>query len=756
MGLTLLGTTHLLLALQAVSVPVTGTVRDEENGRPLSGAVIVLADLSQSAIADFDGRYQLHDVPAGPQLVTVRRIGYAPRTLHLLVPSQGALEVNISLRAEPVRLEAIEVFGAIPVPGLEVADSTAYPDRSISLPAMQYSPLLAETDVLQATAGGEVALQPESPTGIHIRGGGPDQTAYLLDGIPVFSPYHVAGTFSAWNPDALARLDLFTAGLSPAFPDALSGVVAASTRMPGNRARSQGSVSSTQARGTLDGPIGGGGGGYLLSYRSTFTGLPFRRRDPTYLTGEGGDWLVKLALPVLRGRLELLGYGNENETGAATGMSSSGDPATVPRRNGFAWNSRSLGLGWTRPIGGALLQLRAWNARADAGATWIGSETQTDHLNHERNDAGASATVELVGRNHRTAAGARLEQIRTRYELRPASGTGDSLVMAAETPVTSVFLEHTHTLFARTEFTLSLADAVASGNHYLSPGGELRWQPWSDVTVSGSYARRHQFAQSLRNPESVVGNIFPADLFVAASPSSVPVARSDVGTLGVEFRPREGVRLAAHAYTREFRGLALVAARDAGPYARSQVTEGTGNARGLVVEAGTAGKRFGLVAKYALQRVRMEFGDSSYVPDGSVTHTLDAGVIVFPSSSFAIRLGFNGLIGRRATAIVGDFEWESCNLMDLGCEFAGSPARRAEPLGATPLPAYYRVDLGVRKEWRINVAGRRGVLAAFGTVTNLLGRTNVLTYTEDPATGRRRPVEMRPLSPLVFGVDWRY
>jgi len=32
----------------------------------------------------------------------------------------------------------------------------------------------------------------------------------------------------------------------------------------------------------------------------------------------------------------------------------------------------------------------------------------------------------------------------------------------------------------------------------------------------------------------------------------------------------------------------------------------------------------------------------------------------------------------------------------------------------------------------------------------------VLTYSRDPSTGRLSEVEMRPLSPLVIGLDWSF
>jgi hypothetical protein len=115
-----------------------------------------------------------------------------------------------------------------------------------------------------------------------------------------------------------------------------------------------------------------------------------------------------------------------------------------------------------------------------------------------------------------------------------------------------------------------------------------------------------------------------------------------------------------------------------------------------------------------------------------------------------------GAAGRRGTGILGAFEWESCNLLDRGCEFGGSPTHDTDRLGATKLPAYFRLDLGLRKHWHIEVAGRDVELALFGTVTNLLGRRNVLAVATDPQTGKRSEIEMRPLAPLVIGLDWRF
>jgi hypothetical protein len=154
--------------------------------------------------------------------------------------------------------------------------------------------------------------------------------------------------------------------------------------------------------------------------------------------------------------------------------------------------------------------------------------------------------------------------------------------------------------------------------------------------------------------------------------------------------------------------------------------------------------------------VRFEHEAGGYVPGHGVTHFLEGGLIVFPGATWQARVGTAAALGRRTTAVAGGLEWEACNLLDEGCEFGGTPSHEGEPLGGVSLPAYLRVDVGVRKHWHLGLGGRNASLALFGTVTNLFARKNVLTYVIDPLTGERTPVEMRPLSPLVIGLDWRF
>ena len=761
MALTLWHIAASLSLVQAPSLPqasIEGTVRDGETGAPIAGAAVVLSDLSRSATADTAGHYLLADVPPGPQHIVVRFIGYAPRVVHALVPGESRLELDVALRATPVRLPTLVARPAVAMRGLE-REPAAYPDRAATLAAIRSDPLLAEPDALSVLGGGEVALAPESPNGLHVRGGAADQTGYELDGVPILSPYHSAGLFSAWNPDALTGVTLRSSGLPDGGADALSGTVAGETRSPGGELDVQGALTTTQGRLTVAGPLGVGRAGFLVSLRSGFRshwpGGIGSEPEPPQLRGATGDRLVALTVPALGGRLRLLHYANDNElSAAAVAGAASGD--AVPR-NRFEWESASVGGEWRRELPRGTLRVAAWRAASDATAGWLARPGRLG-LESERRDVGALAAIERRSATSRTELGLRAERRRTLYSIAPdaADSGGASYRLTSTTPIATLFGRHGRSLGARLDLELGASVMAGAGAVRLDPGAAVHWQAAGRLVLTGSYARRHQLTQSLRNPESIVGNIFPAELPAGAGAAGVPVGRSDQGVVGAELRLSPGVRIAAQLWVRDLDGLVLAAAATGEPFAVGGFATGRGTARGASVEAAVAGARYAARASYGFQRVRLDAGGTRYAPAFASTHLVEAGLVLFPSPTVAIRLAGSAAAGRRGTTIPDNVEWESCNLLDKGCELAGSPHYQGAALGDARLPLYLSLELGARKHWHLTLGGRDAVLGVFGTVTNLLGRTNVLTYAGVPAAGPPGAVELRPRSPLVVGLDWQF
>ena len=742
----------LVLALvQGSQATVVGTVRDAESGEPIAGAVVELSDLGRGAATDSLGGYAFAGVPPGPQHLRVALLGYEGRTLHLLVPRTGRLAVDVALRGRPIELRSLVVAPPRPVRGLDPGDSTAFPDRGVSASALAHHPLFAQPDAFRALAGGEVVVDPEAASGLHIRGGAADQTAFLLDGIPILNPYHANGLFSAWNPDALDRLSLLSAAPPPGLPPALSGVVSALTREPGARFGAQGAVSTAEARVTVDGPAGLGDAGYLLSWRSGFAGSPAPSSEASYVGGEATDVLGGLRAPLLGGRLQLLFYEADSEVDAAATPPPDGSAATGPR-NTFEWSSRSLGATWLRSGARGSIQLRVWRAAADAGTSWWRA-TDADQLRTRRRDLGANGSVTLRDARGATELGARLGRLATVYDRRAPAGDGQRL--ESDLDLIGVYAERSQAIASRLTGSLGASATHARGVVHTAPRAQLRWQANAASSLTLSYSRSHQFSQSLRNPESVTGHVFPVDLSLAAGAHGVPVPRGDQVVLAGELRPAPSLRVGAQLFARSMADVLVVAASETEPFATGNPAVGSASARGVSLDLAASGARYVLLAGWVWQRVTQRAERLEFEPRHGTAHLLDAGLIVYPVPTASLRLGASWGSGRNATAVAGPFEWEACNLLDQGCEFAGTPRLTGDP-GGESLPRYLRVDLGARKHWHVRAGGRDAVLGVFATISNVFGNGNVLTYVVDPDTGEREAVDMLPRSPLVLGLDWRF
>ncbi len=96
----------------------------------------------------------------------------------------------------------------------------------------------------------------EGTSGIYVRGGGPDQNLFLLDGVPIYNANHLFGFFSVFNPDAISNITLTKGGFPAHYGGRLSSVL--DIRMKeGNMKEFHGaaSIGLIATKLTLEGPI---------------------------------------------------------------------------------------------------------------------------------------------------------------------------------------------------------------------------------------------------------------------------------------------------------------------------------------------------------------------------------------------------------------------------------------------------------------------------------------------------------------------
>ena len=100
---------------------------------------------------------------------------------------------------------------------------------------------MSEADVLksiQLLPGVQTGMSGTS--GLYVRGGGPDQNLYLLDGVPLYNVDHALGLLSVFTPEAVKKVDLYKSSFPARFGGRLSSIVDVRTN-DGNMQRYHGS-----------------------------------------------------------------------------------------------------------------------------------------------------------------------------------------------------------------------------------------------------------------------------------------------------------------------------------------------------------------------------------------------------------------------------------------------------------------------------------------------------------------------------------
>lgn len=222
--------------LAAQNISVSGYVSDVNTGEPLLGAGVVYASGKGCVTNDY-GHYSF-SAPAGDLILEYSYLGYEPYTVALSAVRDTTL--NIALQPDPSSLSEAVVRGYNET-GIH---SSQMGVMEILQPEIRNTPVpLGEPDVLktlQMLPG--VQAGSDGFSGVHVRGGGQDETLYLMDGAPMYNVSHVLGLLSSFAPEAVKKVTLYKGPFPARFGGRVSGIVDVRTN-DGDMHRTKGSVS---------------------------------------------------------------------------------------------------------------------------------------------------------------------------------------------------------------------------------------------------------------------------------------------------------------------------------------------------------------------------------------------------------------------------------------------------------------------------------------------------------------------------------
>lgn len=242
-----------------------GTIRDEETQELLPGAIIRLEGSELGAAADLNGTFKIQNIPTKTWNVTASLLGYESMTKYNVVITSGnASQLNFELK--PAFTELNEVTISLNRSTRIASNETPLSIQNLSVEEIKSNPggNFDISRVVQVLPGvGGTSGNGSYRNDLIIRGGGPNENVYYLDGIEIPVINHFSTQGAAGGPTGILNVafiedaTLSSSAFHARYDNPLSAVLQFKQR-DGNSDRVQSNfrLSGTEAALTTEGPLG--------------------------------------------------------------------------------------------------------------------------------------------------------------------------------------------------------------------------------------------------------------------------------------------------------------------------------------------------------------------------------------------------------------------------------------------------------------------------------------------------------------------
>ncbi|ARA94243.1 hypothetical protein AWN76_014480 [Rhodothermaceae bacterium RA] len=767
----LFGLVALLALVPAASAQtgrIQGRVVDAVTREPLPGVNVVIVGTQQGAATDLEGAFVIDDVAPGVYRVRASFLGFEPQTkTDIVVQPSRPTYVEFALREAAVKLGDVVVetyvFGgeaeaptSVQVLGVEEVRRTPGGQNDISRTLLSLPGVIGGVD---------------NRNDLIVRGGGPSENAYFLDGVPIPQINHFAtqgatgGALGLLNVDFIRETEFYTGAFPARYGGALSSVLRVDNR-PGSPDRVAGdfTLGAAEAALTLDGPFGRSGN-WLLSARRSYLQFLFQALGlairPAYW-----DFQTRLEYTLdPKNRLLFVGLGAIDDFEIADLEDPDFEQQEQAQRvlDNDQWTYTN-GLVWRHLLAGGFVQAVLSRSMTDFAFADVGADGEAvlrndaqEAENHLRIDAdlrlGRGLTLGVGG-------GAMRAHVSTRFfeKARPGTPFTEDLRFENALTLTTGFAYGQltiRTLAGRLTVTPGLrleATSFLDDKLYVSPrlSASVRLAPrWSVNAATGVFYQAPAYV-----------SLVVQDAQGRYVNRSLPYLRADHYVGGLAWQARPSLRVTLEGFFKDYRDYPVSASDprislanlggDFG-YVGAEPLRGIGEGRSygaeLFVQQKLVERVYGL-ASYTLAWSEFAGADGVLRPSSwDVRHTVSlTGGIRF-NAKWELGVKWRYLSGRPFTPFDPVASAEEYALTGRGVP-------DYDRLNAARSPAYHRLD--VRVDRRFAFRGWNAVV--YLDVQNLYNRTNLFgyAYTEDPAyPDRRRPIENVGLLPnFGFSIEW--
>ncbi|HKM93850.1 MAG TPA: TonB-dependent receptor [Prolixibacteraceae bacterium] len=709
---------------------ISGYITDKASGERLINANVYEANTLLGTTANNYGFYSI-SLPKGKVKLAASFIGY--QAVELEIDLHENKTFNIELEVQSGELSEVIVSG-----NRNKVEETQMSMIDVPIQKLEKIPvILGEADVLKV-----IQLLPgvqggtEGTSGIYVRGGGPDQNLFLLDGVPVYNAGHLMGFFSVFNPDAIRTVKLYKGGFPARFGGRLSSVVDISMK-DGNMQELKGEVSIglISSKLMLEGPIVKNKTSFMVSARRTY--IDILAKPVVSLINKSEDTDVKMGayfhdinakinhifsdrsrlyLSVYHGKDR--GYGGDSYDNSYHAKS---EKSTMEWEDNFglSWGNTIASLRWNYLIGPKLfsnttltyskylfnieaemiernLEKKTFNKeyfRYYSGIEDLAAKIDFDYFPSPRHDVkfGASYT------NHRFTPGVtNLKLTDTGYSnLKTDTTYGNRSVYANEL---SAYIEDDITISPTLKANIGayLSTFLVDGEAFIcpQPRASVRYKAMSNWSIKASYSRMAQHLHLL----SMSGIDLPTDLWVPATKRFTPPI-ADHFALGSAFNINSSYSFTIEGFYKNMTN--LIEYKDGASFMggssnwEDKVEAGRGWSYGLeLLLEKTLGNTTGWIG-YTWSKTERQFENINFGKIFPAKYDRRHDISVVVTHKFSDRFDIGGTwvygTGNAATLSFSQFPTTQIPFHQGWSDYA----KVYESRNNYRLPAYHRLDLGV-------------------------------------------------------------
>ena len=352
-SLSLLALLYSLTTYSQNQGSISGKVLDGETGLPLEGANILIDNSNFYSITNEEGFFQINNIPTESYNVTASFIGFKSQTkFNIIVKTIGNQQLEFILSPISDLLDEVILFES----PFRTSNETPLSTQTFSAVEIETYPGGNNdiTKVVQSLPGISPSIG-GFRNDIIIRGGGPNESVYYIDGIEIPNINHFSTQGSSGGPVGLVNISfikdvtLSTSSFGAEYDNALSGVLSFEQKEANNeRIAGNFRLGSSEAGFTFEGPIFDDTS-FIFSVRRSYLQFVFKAIGLPFLP-DYWDYQLKMNHKIDDfNSINLIGIGsidkltiNEPEDFDFENQS------TIEQIPIINQNSRTLGISWKR------------------------------------------------------------------------------------------------------------------------------------------------------------------------------------------------------------------------------------------------------------------------------------------------------------------------------------------------------------------------------------------------------------------------